>query len=253
MVVPSSVSWEDVEQGAKEVMKHEIWKTQTWKEFKTTIAAAIHVPVQELTQHKVALQALIAQGGEEGANGNEDDHPEEGVDDEDGDEDDRNECGSSSSDDSDQGDAMPAMRDLARAMNLGPRPLRGLKQMKRRDAERTLRERLISSGAQFKGLFPSSREVWQKVTHDANPHHHHSHTFVTRQIAQARRRTATKNDLDGMDLGNVVQGSRRRETSEDYSSPPNKKRRSVDEQEGTSDVGDCPESHNDESEEEFEL
>ncbi|CAM9182578.1 unnamed protein product, partial [Ectocarpus sp. 4 AP-2014] len=24
---------------------------------------------------------------------------------------------------------------------------------------------------------------------------------VTRQIAQARRRTATKNDLDGMDLG----------------------------------------------------
>ncbi|CAM9182504.1 unnamed protein product [Ectocarpus sp. 4 AP-2014] len=119
MVVPSSVSWEDVEQGAKEVMKHKIWKTQTWKEFKTTIAAAIHVPVKELTQHKVALQALIAQEGEEGANGNEDDHPEEGVDDEDGDEDDRNEGGSSSSDDNDQGDAMPAMRDLARAMNLG--------------------------------------------------------------------------------------------------------------------------------------
>ncbi|CAN0349388.1 unnamed protein product [Ectocarpus sp. 12 AP-2014] len=249
MVVPSSVSWEDVEQGAKEVMKHEIWKTQTWKEFKTTIAAAIHVPVKELTQHKVALQALIAQGGEQGANGNEDDQPEEAVDDEDGDEDDRNECGSSSSDDNDQGDAMPAMRDLARAMNLGPRPLRGLKQMKRRDAERTLRETLISSGAQFKGLFPSSREV----KHDANPHHHHSHTFVTRQIAQARRRTATKNDLDGMDLGNVVQGSRRRERSEDHSSPPKKKRRSVDEQEGTSDGGDCPESHDDESEEEFEL
>ncbi|CAM9868141.1 unnamed protein product [Ectocarpus sp. 8 AP-2014] len=230
MVVPSSVSWEDVEQGAKEVMKHEIWKTQTWKEFKTTIAATIHVPVKELTQHKVALQALIAQEGEEGTNGNEDDHTEEGVDDEDGDEDDRNECGSSSSDDNDQGDAMPAMRDLARAMNLGPRPLQGLKQMKRRDAERTLRERLISSGAQFKGLFPSSRE-----------------------IAQARRRTETKNDLDGMDLGNVVQGSRRRERSEDHGSPPKKKRRGVDEQEGTSDGGDCSESHDDESEEEFEL
>ncbi|CAM9492583.1 unnamed protein product [Ectocarpus sp. 12 AP-2014] len=234
MVVPSSVSWEDVEQGAKEVMKHEIWKTQTWKEFKTTIAAAIHVPIKELTQHKVALQALIAQGGEGGANGNEDDHPEEGVDDEDGDEDDRNECGSSSSDDNDQGDAMLAMRDLARAMNLGPRPLRGLKQMKMRDAERTLRERLISCGAQFKGLFPSSREAWQIA--------HHS-----------RRRTATKNDLDGMDLGNVVQGSRRRERSEDHSSPPKKKRRSVDEQEGTSDGGNCSESHGDDSEEEFEL
>ncbi|CAM9433758.1 unnamed protein product [Ectocarpus fasciculatus] len=228
MVVPSSVSWEDVEQGAKEVMKHEVWKTQTWKEFKTTIAAAIHVPLKELTQHKDALQALIAQQGEEGGNDNEDDH--QAQEEEEDDEDDRDECRSSSSDDNGEGDAIPAMRDLARAMNLGPRPLQGLKQMKRRDAERTLRERLIASGAQFKGLFPSSRE-----------------------IAKARRKTETKNDLDGMDLGNVVQGSRRRSRSEDQSSPPKKKRRSVDEQEGSSDSGDCSESHDDDSEEEFEL
>lgn len=58
------------------------------------------------------------------------------------------------------------------------------------------------------------------------------------QIAQAKRETDKAKDLEGIDMGNVVKGSRRRGRS-DTSSPPKHKRRRVHAQgEGASDDGE---------------
>lgn len=89
--------------------------------------------------------------------------------------------------------------------------------------------------------------------------------YFNRQIAQAQRETDKAKDLEGIDMGNVVQGSRRRGRV-DTVSPPKKKRRSVDAKDGGSrcdnsdasgsDLSECESStgHGDEdSEEEFEF
>ncbi|CAM9094064.1 unnamed protein product [Hapterophycus canaliculatus] len=127
---------------------------------------------------------------------------------------------------------MAAMRAMARAMNLGPQPFRGLKEMEKTDAESLLKDRLIDAGARFKGPFPSLRE-----------------------IAQTRRKTETEKDLDGIDPGNVVQGSRRRGRFDNEIIAPNKKLRGP----GSS-VGGCDRessekdsSGDEDSEEEFQL
>lgn len=71
------------------------------------------------------------------------------------------------------------------------------------------------------------------------------------QIAQARRKTETAKDLEGIDMSNIVAGSRRRRRSEEDTSPPKKKRRSVESSDSESSE---EESRSEEdSEEEFEL
>lgn len=72
------------------------------------------------------------------------------------------------------------------------------------------------------------------------------------QIAQARRKTETAKDLDGIDMDNVVAGSRRRRRLEDEkTSPPQKKRMSL---EGSDSECSGEESSSEEdSEEEFQL
>ena len=86
--------------------------------------------------------------------------------------------------------------------------------------------------------------------------------FSVGQISQAQRKTDQAKDLEGIDLGNVVQGSRRRGRP-DYISPPNKKRRRGDAHVGSSDNedsqgsgsggGEDSSSDNEDSEAEFEL
>lgn len=155
--------------------------------------------------------------------------------------------------------------------NPRPKPLVGLKQMTKTDAERTLKNRLRDAGAKFKGPFPSTREVryckpisirvaqsqikysvvWPRCLFS-------SHLFARRaffslgQIAQARRKTETAKDLEGIDMSNVVAGSRRRRRSEDDdTSPPKKKRRSVED----SDIECSGEesSSEEDSEDEYQL
>lgn len=76
--------------------------------------------------------------------------------------------------------------------------------------------------------------------------------FSHGQIAQARRKTETAKDLEGIDTSNIVAGSRRRRRSEeDNASPPKKKRRSI---EGSdSECSEEESSSGEDSEEEFEL
>lgn len=49
-----------------------------------------------------------------------------------------------------------------------PKPFVGLKDMDRREAEEELKSRLLVAGAQFSGLFPSSKEVGRM----RQPHEH---------------------------------------------------------------------------------
>lgn len=75
------------------------------------------------------------------------------------------------------------------------------------------------------------------------------------QIARARRKTETAKDLDGIDLSNVLAGSRRRRGLDDENFSPPKKKRLVQGQDGVS-HSECSgnESGNeDDSEEEFQL
>jgi len=75
------------------------------------------------------------------------------------------------------------------------------------------------------------------------------------QIAQARRKTETAKDLDGIDLSNVVAGARRRRGSGDENVSPPKKQRLVQGQDGVSD-SECSGDENgsdEDSEEEFQL
>ena len=79
--------------------------------------------------------------------------------------------------------------------------------------------------------------------------------FVPWQIAQARRKTETAKDLDGIDLGNVVAGSRRRRGVENENVCPPKKKQNVQGQ-GEVPESECSEdesSSEEDSEEEFQL
>lgn len=81
-----------------------------------------------------------------------------------------------------------------------------------------------------------------------------AHHVSPTQIAQARRKTETEKDLDGIDPGNVVQGSRRRGRSDNETTAPNKKLRGVGSLEGGSDSASSEQDSGDEdSEEEFRL
>eukprot|EP00903_Cladosiphon_okamuranus_P012743 g11913.t1 len=192
-------------------------KGLTWGQFKKKCGQALDVDVLVLKKHKEPLQELVAQytAQEDSASDEDEDEDEEDQNDEDS-------------------NRMTALRAMARAMNLGPKPFVGLKQLKKKDAETTLRTRLVEAGANFDGPFPSARE-----------------------IAQARRKSETAKDLEGMDMSNIVAGSRRRRRSEDdNTSPPTKKRRSLEGSESSHPDSECSgeESSNEEdSEEEFQL
>lgn len=84
------------------------------------------------------------------------------------------------------------------------------------------------------------------------------------QVAQAKRNTEKAKDLEGMDMGNVVLGSRRRGRSDTPDPPQQKRRRVHAKDEGaSSDGGDSGESDsggeesgsssNEDSESEFEF
>lgn len=84
--------------------------------------------------------------------------------------------------------------------------------------------------------------------------------FSLDQIAQARRKAETAKDLEGMDMDNVIQGSRRRGRSADDTpvSPPNKKQRGLDTQERgsgseSSEDDGSGSAYEDSEEEEFQL
>eukprot|EP00752_Nemacystus_decipiens_P003333 g3084.t1 len=201
-------SWATVRQAGEDVLKGNNVEALTWGQFKEKLAKALDVDILALKVHREALQELIAKYTRDASQQDSDEENQ---------------------DERAESDAMTAMRAMVRAMSLGPKPFVGLKQMRRKDAENTLKIRLIEAGAKFKGLFPSARE-----------------------IAQARRKTETAKDLEGIDMSNIVAGSRRtRRSEEDNTSPPKKKRRSV---EGPD--SDCSEEDNsseEDFEEEFEL
>lgn len=81
--------------------------------------------------------------------------------------------------------------------------------------------------------------------------------FSLGQIAQARRKTETAKDLEGIDMSNILARSRRRCRSEDdNTSPPKKKRRSVEGSDSSDPGSECSgeESGSEEdSDEEFQL
>lgn len=75
------------------------------------------------------------------------------------------------------------------------------------------------------------------------------------QITRARRKTETAKDLDGIDLNNVVAGSRRRRGLDDGNVSPPKKKRLVQDQDEVSER-ECSGDENgseEDSEEEFQL
>lgn len=88
--------------------------------------------------------------------------------------------------------AMGAFKHMVKAMSLGTILLKGLKQMGNKEAEDTLRDRLVAAGAVFKKAYPSRQE-----------------------IAKARQQANEAKELEGIDMSNVIQGSRRRSRTED--------------------------------------
>ncbi|CAM9348741.1 unnamed protein product [Pylaiella littoralis] len=231
----SNPSWAVVRAAAAEALQDTVDKNTTLGQFMDKLAETLSVNYQEVKLYKASLKELIAQKTEDERSSN---------DTEDQDQDEEDQDGRSSQDgneDTTEKDSrgMMALRAMAKAMDLhrSRKLFQGLKQMHGENAEVTLKDRLIDAGAQFKGYFPSVKE-----------------------IAKARRKTETAKDLDGMDTCNVIQGSRRRGRSADDTaavSPPNKKQRSVDTQEGGSEI-ECSEDDSagsayEEYEDEFQL
>lgn len=131
MATPESLSWKRIHTVTKEVLAAD--SSRSWGEFKSEVAKHLKVPVEYLRPWKTEMKEVIAEGMKEESDGNDEEDAnsssehhggsdDEGSEEDEGDESDSSKrCGRTSIKAGDEGDsqAMKALRQMSRAMNLG--------------------------------------------------------------------------------------------------------------------------------------